>query len=261
MLNEIKGKSGKMKNLTSKQKISLLGFVLYTVIIGIGMFTSYHVNGNDYGSPELVNTLWFFEIILTVLTVYIVTKYFSWKEIGFQKLDKKQFLWFLPSSLIIIFMWGGLLQHLFSISITNNQLMLFSLVGFTTLLVGFSEELMFRGIVLHAFLKTSSKRKAVFISALTFSLIHAVNIFGGVSTLGVPIQLILTFIFGLFFGFLQLRIKNIIPLMIFHWLWDFFLIGGSIFSYEEAFPFSTVHLLVELVLVVVLLVLLRKRDR
>jgi len=53
-----------MNELTQKQKIGLLGFLLYTIIIGVGMYTSFHIYGNDYGSPKLVNTLWFFEIIL-----------------------------------------------------------------------------------------------------------------------------------------------------------------------------------------------------
>ena len=249
-----------MKNLNKQQKTSLVGFVLYTLIIGIGMFTSYHINGADYGNPKMVETLWAFEILLTLLTVFITVKYFSWKGVGFTKPNKKQLVWLLPLLVIISFMWFGLIQYLISISISTEELNLFALVGFTTLLVGFSEELMFRGFVLHSFLKTKSKKNAVLISAATFALIHSVNIFAGVPTIGMVVQLILTFIFGLFFGLLILRVKNIIPFIIFHWLWDFFLIGGRIFSYEEAIPLSTIYLLVELVLVIVLFILL-KRSR
>ena len=48
-----------MNELTQKQKIGLLGFLLYTIIIGVGMYTSFQIYGNDYGSTKLVNTLFF----------------------------------------------------------------------------------------------------------------------------------------------------------------------------------------------------------
>jgi uncharacterized protein len=52
--------------------------------------------------------------------------------------------------------------------------------------------------------------------AMAFSLLHAVNVFGGVSLLSMCIQLVLTFLFGFLFAPLMIELNNILPLIIFH---------------------------------------------
>jgi len=247
-----------MENVNIKQKVALIGAVLYTIIIGIGMYISFHINGVFYGTAEMVNTLWYIEIVLTILTIFITVKYFSWKEVGFVKLQTKQMLWFVPSIIVL----GYMCFLAFSLSIENGlsteQIKLISLVGITTLFVGFSEELMFRGIVLHAFLKTHNKTVAVIISSISFSLLHSVNMFGGLDVYQMMMQLVLTLLFGLFFALILLRIKSIIPLMIFHWLWDFSIIGGSVISpANEVANFASVNFIIEIVLVIALFIYLQ----
>lgn len=205
----------------SKPKIAILAAFIYTAIMGIGMFYMKTFLGISYGQPEMMNVLWFVLIILNALNVFWVTRYFSWQMIGFRPLDRKQLLWFLPLIVVLIAMWVVFLSGLARTSLSAAQWQLFALVGFTTLLVGFGEEIMYRGIVLHAFLTTGRVRWAMFVSAIAFSLLHAVNVFGGVPLLAVPIQLLNTFQFGFFFAPLMLKLNNILPLIIFHWLWDF----------------------------------------
>lgn len=210
-------------NLTSfsRPKIAIAAAVLYTAIMGIGMFYMKTFMGISYGQPEMMNLFWFIMIILNVLNVFWVTRYFSWRAIGFRPLDRKQLLWFLPAIIVLIAMWVVFLSGLARASLSAAQWQLFALVGFTTLLVGFGEEIMYRGIVLHAFLTTGRVRWAMLVSAIAFSLLHAVNVFGGVPLLAVPIQLLNTFQFGFFFAPLMLKLNSILPLIIFHWLWDF----------------------------------------
>lgn len=246
-------------NEAKKKKISIIAAILYTTVIGLGMYISYYVNGISYASPELVNTLWYIEIVLTLISLFFATKYFTWKELGFIKLNRRQLVWFVPSMLLLFFMWIRFLNFLSLYAVTEVQFNLFALVGLTTLLVGFSEELMYRGIVFAAFLKEGNPKKTIFISAITFSLLHAVNIFGGLSLAGSIGQLLLTFLFGLFFGLIRLRIKNIIPLIIFHWLWDFVLIGSNVFSYDGNSILSLLFILHEFILVIVLFFLLKKK--
>lgn len=205
----------------SKPKIAVLAAFIYTVIMGIGMFYMKTFMGITYGQPEMMNLFWFILIILNILNVFWVTRYFSWRAIGFRSLDRKQLLWFLPAIIVLIALWVVFLSGLARVSLSAAQWQSFALVGFTTLLVGFGEEIMYRGIVLHAFLTTNRVRWAMLVSAIAFSLLHAVNLFGGVPLLGVPIQLLNTFQFGFFFAPLMLKLNNILPLIIFHWLWDF----------------------------------------
>lgn len=205
----------------SKPKIAILAAFVYTTIMGIGMFYMKTFLGISYGQPEMMNLFWFILIILNAINVFWVTRYFSWQAIGFRPLDRKQLLWFLPLILVLIAMWVVFLSGLARTSLSAAQWQLFALVGFTTLLVGFGEEIMYRGMVLHAFLTTGRVRWAMLVSAIAFSLLHAVNVFGGLPLMAVPIQLLNTFQFGFFFAPLMLKLNNILPLIIFHWLWDF----------------------------------------
>ncbi len=205
----------------SKPKIAILAAFLYTAIMGIGMFYMKTFMGITYGQPEMMNLFWFILIILNIINVFWVTRYFGWQAIGFRPLDRKQLLWFLPSIAVLIAIWVVFLSGLARVSLSSAQWQLFALVGFSTLLVGLGEEIMYRGIVLHAFLTTRRVRWAMLVSAIAFSLLHAVNVYGGVPLQAVPIQLLNTFQFGFFFAPLMLKLNNIVPLIIFHWFWDF----------------------------------------
>jgi uncharacterized protein len=145
----------------------------------------------------------------------------GWQAIGFRPLNRQQLLWFLPSIAVLIAMWVVCLSGFSQTSLSATQWQLFAIAGFTTLLIGLGEETMYRGIVLHAFLTTQRVRWAMLVSAIDFSLLYAVNVFGDVSLLSLPMQLIMTFLFGFFFAPLMLKLNNIVPLIIFHWLWDF----------------------------------------
>ncbi|MBD1858751.1 MULTISPECIES: CPBP family intramembrane glutamic endopeptidase [Leptolyngbya] len=208
-------------NSFSKPQIAIVAAVLYTAIMGIGMFYMKTFMGINYGQPEMMNLLWFILIMLNIVNVFWVTRYFSWQTIGFRRLNRQQLLWFLPLIAVLIATWVVFLSGLARASLSAAQWQSFALVGFTTLLVGFGEEIMYRGIVLHAFLTTNRVRWAMLVSAIAFSLLHAVNVFGGVPLLAVPIQLLNTFQFGFLFAPLMLKLNNILPLIIFHWLWDF----------------------------------------
>ncbi|MBN8564566.1 MAG: CPBP family intramembrane metalloprotease [Leptolyngbya sp. UWPOB_LEPTO1] len=208
-------------NSFSKPQIAIVAAVLYTAIMGIGMFYMKTFMGITYGQPEMMNLLWFILILLNIVNIFWVTRYFSWQAIGFRRLNRQQLLWFLPLIAVLIATWVVFLSGLARVSLSAAQWQSFALVGFTTLLVGFGEEIMYRGIVLHAFLTTGRVRWAMLVSAIAFALLHAVNVFGGVPLLAVPIQLLNTFQFGFFFAPLMLKLNNILPLIIFHWLWDF----------------------------------------
>lgn len=217
-------------NLTSfsKPKIAITAAFIYTAIMGVAMFYMKAFRGITYGAPEMMTVFWIVLLGLNLLNMFWVIRYFGWQEIGFRSLDRKQLLWFLPSIVLLIAMWVVCLSGFSQTSLNAAQWQLFALAGFTTLLVGIGEETMYRGIMLHGFLTTQRVRWAMFVSAIGFSLLHAVNVFGGVALLGVPMQLIMTFLFGFFFAPLMLKLNNIVPLIIFHWLWDFVLFAAPL---------------------------------
>jgi membrane protease YdiL (CAAX protease family) len=156
---------------------------------------------------------------------------------------------------VLIAMWVVFLSGLAKVFLSAAQWQLFAIAGFTTLLVGLGEETMYRGIVLHAFLTTNRVRWAMLVSAIGFSLLHAVNVFGGVPLLTVPAQLISTFLFGFLLAPLMLKLNNIVPLMIFHWLWDFVLfvsplVGEQTYTYVSAI--ALINIPIEIIVGIVL---------
>ena len=203
---------------------ALLLAALYTAIIGVGMYISLHLAGYPYGDPRFVRVLFWVELVLLALAVFWVRAFFSWPGVGMGKIaDARELLWLLPPGVLIAWGWIVLLSQ---IQLPGERLGVFALVGLTTLLVGISEELVYRGVVLRGFLKNGSVWVAMLVSAIAFSLLHSVNYFGGVNGAGVVSQLKFTFLFGLFFAPIAIRLGAIWPLMVLHWLWDFLLIGG-----------------------------------
>ncbi|WP_428540766.1 lysostaphin resistance A-like protein [Profundibacter sp.] len=203
---------------------ALLLAALYTAIIGVGMYVSLHWAGYAYGDPYFVRVLSWVELVLLALAVFWIRAFYNWPEVGMGKIaDARELLWLLPPGVIIVWGWIVLLSH---IQLPGERLGVFALVGLTTLLVGISEELVYRGVVLRGFLKNGSVWVAMLVSAVTFSLLHSVNYFGGVNGAGVVAQLKFTFLVGLVYAPIAIRLGAIWPLMVLHWLWDFLLIGG-----------------------------------
>jgi membrane protease YdiL (CAAX protease family) len=218
----------KQPNSSSKPKIAVLAAVIYTVVMGVAMFYMNEFQGITYGEPQMLSVLWIPLVVLNLLNGFWVIRHFNWRAIGFRCLHRQQLVWLLPSIAVLTAMWVVLLAGLSQTSLTADQWQLFALTGFTTLLVGFGEEIMYRGIVLHGFLTSQNLRWAMLVSAIAFSLLHAVNVFGGLTLVSVPFQLLTTFLFGFFFASLMLKLNNILPLIIFHWLWDFVLIAAPL---------------------------------
>src|SRR5512136_2579335 len=81
----------------------------------------------------------------------------------------------------------------------------------------------FRGILLAVFLSRYSERKAIIFSALGFGLFHLPFLFMGqdpVWTLG---QIVWAFIIGLFYGYVFVRTRSLLPSMIIHYLSNAFI--------------------------------------
>ena len=91
-----------------------------------------------------------------------------------------------------------------------------------TIGVGISEELYFRGIILRLLGKSFGPFPVVFISALIFGAGHASGAFVEKSMALVLLSILNALLFGWIAAEVVLLTKNLIPLMIFHCLFDFF---------------------------------------
>lgn len=85
------------------------------------------------------------------------------------------------------------------------------------------EEIAWRGIFLALFLQHYSKRKAVIMAALGFSLLHLLNLAGEQADVWVLGQLVWSFTLGLWYGYSVLKTDSLIPAMIVHWFGNAFI--------------------------------------
>ena len=107
--------------------------------------------------------------------------------------------------------------------------------GSPSLLISFPsifEEAVFRGIVLTVFLGKYSQRNSIIFSALGFGLMHLLNLAGGRELVWVLGQVVWSFILGLFYGYIFVKTRSLLPLMIVHYLGNVFI--GSLTGYMQS---------------------------
>jgi membrane protease YdiL (CAAX protease family) len=92
---------------------------------------------------------------------------------------------------------------------------------FNTFLVGLSEELMFRGVLLQRIRRTVSIWPAVWLTTLAFSAIHILNVFMTGDLRTAVIQAAAAALSGLLFIALRLRTGSLWTGIVVHGLWDF----------------------------------------
>jgi hypothetical protein len=196
-------------------------YAVYLLLMTTGMAVTSLIYHDVYPSYTMIKVLLPVEVLLTLMCAGVVWRYYHAGAAMFGKLHSPSLGWLAPLYLMLIAAWGTIIVAMQSTPIDNAQWSAFMITGFATGLVGISEELMFRGIILQSLLKTQSAQRAVLISALAFASLHSINIIAHHSWLLMLGQLAITFVFGVFAASVTIRMKNLIPMIAFHWLWDF----------------------------------------
>jgi membrane protease YdiL (CAAX protease family) len=161
-------------------------------------------------------------VVALIFLLAVVAAAGWWREVGLQLEGSLNNLTLLAvPGLALIVIWA----FAFSRGLPPGRTLL--VVGANTLLVGFSEELMFRGILFHGSQSAFGVRWAVVITAAIFGLSHALN---GLIT-GKPKEAAMQAFLGILFGFwtaaLRVHLDTLIPLIVVHWLWDFGLFAAA----------------------------------
>jgi membrane protease YdiL (CAAX protease family) len=105
------------------------------------------------------------------------------------------------------------------------------------------------------FARRYSAKKSILITGLGFSLLHVINLLGGVDPAFVLRQVVFSAGMGIFYGVLVLRTNSLLPAMLFHFLVNMFI--GSFTSYIQRFaPDSTqiLYLLINIPFTTLLLI-------
>ena len=226
----------------SKKKgalITALGYyivmILALIITNIisGYMGANIVNGMDVNESNIVYKF-IMQIPPTLFLIYMINKYFGWEISGFKKINKKNLIWFLPYIVVFIFMLNEFIYEIYTNADTFNKstymIIIFTFLG--TAMAGFCEEVIFRGIILNTFKNEKSIIPAMILSSLGFSIFHLVTIVMGISIIDVIIRIFYSSLLGFSFVGLAIKINNILPITIFHILWNFILMASEALSLE-----------------------------
>lgn len=233
----------------------LLWPLLYTLGMGFSNYIVYHHYHIEYGGDGYINAMLPFLSVLaagTLICLFIQRDRLTlpWKERGRLTLF---LIIFLPLAAMTIYylLTNGSFTYTFIAPLA------------VTLLVGVAEETMFRRILFIRLLGLFQERgfkKALLLSAASFSLLHAVNILGGSPAPQVLMQLAATFVAGLFYVLMFDYTRNIHFLIIMHFLWDYILFSGATKQIPVYAVLMGILQAAEIVIMLVLLVRKWRQD-
>ena len=193
---------------------------VYMMIMGVGLYICNRFLNTPYNSTEFSRKFLPFMIILAVLVLCYGIK--NIKELTLRSESKPNYGF---SALLFIPVVGF---GLYSIVRGFSPDLAFVILIIDTALIGIAEEGMYRGILLGAMAKKMNSLLAILLSSALFCALHLLNVIGGLSVSELIGQLGSTFVMGVFLGAMYLDTRKILFPIIFHSLWDYILLSGSL---------------------------------
>ena len=132
------------------------------------------------------------------------------------------------------------IQHTIDISGDMNIQGLFLSIG------SIFEEMEFRGVVLAVFLSKYSKRESIIYSSVGFGVFHLLNLVHGFDLVWVIGNVVWAFTLGLFYGYIVIKTRSLLPPMIVHYLGNLFI--SSLTGYIQINASSEIQALYGVVL-------------
>lgn len=196
-----------MKKLYEKKEI--LFAVLWILVY---CFVSIPIRGNL--GDESIWMLIGLVVIAVGITAFVKINHLEEKYglTGWPK-NMKKYLYFIPMWILVTGnLWRGFaLSH-------RGTAQVFAVLSM--LLIGYIEEMLFRGFLFKALIPKDGIRISVVISAVTFGIGHIVNLFAGQANLETVIQILFAVAWGFIFTMVFYKSGSLIPCIIAHGLVD-----------------------------------------
>ena len=191
----------------------MLGIVL-TLIISVASAVATIMEAGDTGM--MIAQACAFLIMAIIVTLYMRKRDRTFGRFGFRKgnpFKEKEMLYYIPLLIIVLVqpVMGGFNPEL------NPAKILLILIF--SLLVGYAEESIFRGIIKER-LQAKGAMFYITFSSLFFGILHMANALNGNDIISTLLQVINAFLIGLILALAIEASFNIIPLIAFHFLYD-----------------------------------------
>jgi hypothetical protein len=152
----------------------------------------------------------------SVLFLLVTLWLFRWSDLGLNApFSARSLLVLLPPLTAVALILGGA----FAVGLPPLAATIFILIN--TLLVGISEELMFRGILFKGLRSRLGIWPSIWLTSLLFGAIHLLNALWIGSFALALLQACTAFCTGMLLMAIRLRTKSLDPAILFHALWDF----------------------------------------
>lgn len=205
-----------MKKLYDKSEITfaILWIVIYTVAMGTLQ--------NIFGLASLPHLL---ALIVISAAVYLfVKKYGLMEKYGLSgwTQNSRALLWIFP-------LWIISCLNLFSGFKPDHPMPGLLYAAVSMALVGFVEEMLFRGILFKAMLKDGNVKAAIIVSSVTFGLGHIMNLFTGQDLVETLNQMVFAIAVGFIFTMVYYKGGSLLPCILAHSIIDV----TSVFAADE----------------------------
>ena len=185
---------------------ALIAIFIYIALVNVG-----DALGETYGVGSVITAI----LVLALAAVLVKTQ--SRKDLGLvipHVGNLQRVVYYLPLLLMVLIQWvAGLQPGMGAPGMGEAALLMLG--------VGFVEEVLFRGLLFQAIEKTSTTRRAVIISGVTFGLGHIVNLLRGYSASELAGQIVLAIAIGILLSLIMARTRSSIAGAVFHILFKF----------------------------------------
>lgn len=213
-------------------RLGIQAATAYVAIVGIGTFSLFQVFGAATDIRGAMILLLPVQLLAVVFSLFIVTAFTGWQWAGFGKLKWGGMIWFLPAWAVLIFMFADIAEVLTLEDLRGLGLMPLIL---TTFLIAFGEEVLFRGVLLRGAMTTLTLPQAMMLSTILFGLFHYVNAFAGQDIMNTSQQVLFAALVGFFLAPIAVRVGNLWPLIVWHWLWNIAVLLSQVSSLVHPF--------------------------
>lgn len=198
-----------------------LVILVYLVSLALLLRGAIHVS-YSYGDPRMVAGFWSTELLVALMLLLATLAFFPAARIGLRwpHLDKPWQL--LPLLLLVgsaMGVWVFVRVTLHPAIMLDNKLSLKILR--TTLLVGVSEEWMYRGLLLAALSRWFGLRRGALVSLLLFGALHLLNMISGLTLVYGMLQFGMTILIGATFVLAAIGSRSLLIPMLMHGIYDF----------------------------------------
>lgn len=201
-----------------KPWLVLLVYLISLVLLLMGAINAPY----GYGDPQLVAGFWITELVVALMLLLATWAFFPAGRIGLRMPQLVRPWQLMPLLLLLgsaVAVWAFVRLTLHPAILLDNVLSLKILR--TTMLVGVSEEWMYRGLLLAALSRWFGLRRGALLSLFLFGALHLFNLVSGMPPLYAVMQFFMTMLIGATFVLAAVGTRSLVIPMLAHGIYDF----------------------------------------